>query len=1261
VSWASTTWRGLLLLGVGTLAAGLRADESPPAGPDTPAPSDSAAIFKETIQPLLKARCVRCHGPNEPEGGLDLSRAATLLSGGDSGSVLADTAEASLLWQRVHDGEMPPDRPLDATEQEAIRGWIAAGTPGLAAAAAAGGGHWAFASLQMPSVPRVPAAEDGRPTGTVRTAIDAHLQAALAPRGLTLAADTDRATLARRVAFVITGLPPTPEEVAAFVADPAPDAYERLVDRFLASPHYGEHWGKHWLDAGGYADTNGYFGKESDRAHAWRYRDYVVASINADKPFDRFIREQLAGDELAGVTPGSTVTPEQRELLVASHFLRNGPDGTDDSAPSPEAQRIDRYAALEAAEQIVYTSLLGLTIKCARCHDHKFEPLTQREYYQAQAILYPAFNPERWVKPRDRVLRAATADERVAWEANRTVIESRLAAARAEHRDWVERHRRRGAVMFRDDGTGAGASWTAEPAGAPPARHVAAGLLVEADEESWLATPPVEWIHPEAGGAVQVTFRLVADRATGDAAASDGFGYMLAARGVRGGPTGSDEAGNIYVEGRPTGGPKISRLRQAAAPDNRFESIGSLGRAAYRAGGTYGVRITNLGAGKCRLEHLADYAIDGEPLVLDHADLKPGPFALRRVPGRRLTVADVLVERYQPPPVYREEMLFVDDGTRPVADLWSEAAPGDDPPDLAVLLADAVPNRHCADRRGTRLRIASGMSGSSWLSTRQRFDWTPDVVGRSIQVSFSLVDDAIDLPGSGGRSGPAEQVGYFIGAGNFAGRRAGAPGSLFVAGGPRRPTQAWAGFPGAGPAVPLGAKRLVPGRRYGVRVTNAGGGAYQLVHLVDDVPDGPPLALAAADLPDGGFAFAFGGGSFVVENVIVTAGDLARNDDPEAVAGDQRFAEQAREHRDLVEPLERKLATPPGVEVAAVSDGSSRPPRVFLLRRGLYDDPGEEVTPAGLAVLSDPDNPFRVVPPADDASTGRRLALAEWMLRPGSRPMALVARVRANWIWLHCFGAGLSTTPENLGLSGMEPSHPQLLEFLSAELVRSGWSLKHMLRLVLGSTAFRQSSAPFAAGLAADPANRLLWRFPLQRLDAESIRDAMLAVGGDLNPTVGGPPLTLDGMDGHGAAGEVEPRTTPGLQRRTLYVQRRRSVLPTFLQVFDLPGITATCADRPRSTVALQSLAQLNSGFSRSRAAALADRLIATADDDDARVRLAFVLCIGREPDPADRAAAVAFLGEQRAIHAPATDAPRRAVIDLCQIIFATNAFLYID
>ena len=230
----------------------------------------------------------------------------------------------------------------------------------------------------------------------------------------------------RRLSFDLTGAPPCPEEIAAFLDDPDPDAYARLVDRLLASPRYGERWGKYWLDASGYADSNGYFDADTDRPLAYRYRDYVIRAFNADRPLDQIVREQLAGDELAGERRGPDATPAIIDQLVATHFLRNGQDGTGESDGNPDEVRTDQYAVLEGAIQIIGSSLLGLTFQCAKCHDHKFEPVTQKEYYQLQAILYPAFNLEHWQKPNDRVVIAGHRDERVRWEAHEKAIDARI-------------------------------------------------------------------------------------------------------------------------------------------------------------------------------------------------------------------------------------------------------------------------------------------------------------------------------------------------------------------------------------------------------------------------------------------------------------------------------------------------------------------------------------------------------------------------------------------------------------------------------------------------------------------------------------------------------------------------------------------------------------------------------------------------------------------------------------------------------------------
>jgi len=270
--------------------------------------------------------------------------------------------------------------------------------------------HWAFRPPVRPATPSVRRPQD------VRTAIDRFILAVLEARGLSLSGGADRATLIRRVGFDLTGLPPTPAEIDTFITDRSPDAYEHMVERYLASPHYGERWGKYWLDAAGYADSNGYFNADTDRPLAYKYRDYVIRAFNADKPYARFVQEQLAGDELAGYEPGGDVTPATADLLTATHFLRNAPDGTGESDGNPDEVRTDRLTVLEGTVQITMNCLLGLTIQCTRCHAHKFEPIAHKEYYALQAIFFPAYNPDRWTKPAERIVtvadRAARAEHK---------------------------------------------------------------------------------------------------------------------------------------------------------------------------------------------------------------------------------------------------------------------------------------------------------------------------------------------------------------------------------------------------------------------------------------------------------------------------------------------------------------------------------------------------------------------------------------------------------------------------------------------------------------------------------------------------------------------------------------------------------------------------------------------------------------------------------------------------------------------------------
>jgi len=313
--------------------------------------------------------------------------------------------------------------------------WIAVIATGLAALVAAPQisaaepplkQHWAFQPIRRPALPQL-----RNQIVYITNDIDRFILAKLEAKGLTLNPEAGRTTLIRRVSFDLTGLPPTIAEIDRFLADLSPDAYAKMVDRYLASKHYGERWGKYWLDATGYADSNGYFSADSDRPLAWRYRDYVIDSFNRDKPYDRFVREQLAGDEMVGYVPNGDITPEMVEPLIATHFLRNAPDGSGESDGNPDEVRTDRFTVLEGNVQNMMNSLLGVTIQCARCHDHKFEPVTQEEYYGIQAILFPVYNPERWSKPNERIVTVGTRAERAGWQRKNDLVDRQVKALRA--------------------------------------------------------------------------------------------------------------------------------------------------------------------------------------------------------------------------------------------------------------------------------------------------------------------------------------------------------------------------------------------------------------------------------------------------------------------------------------------------------------------------------------------------------------------------------------------------------------------------------------------------------------------------------------------------------------------------------------------------------------------------------------------------------------------------------------------------------------
>ncbi|MBL8849463.1 MAG: DUF1553 domain-containing protein [Planctomycetaceae bacterium] len=796
------------------------------AGAPLPATAAVRTVTEQDAVPILLLRCTACHGLRKQEGGLDLRNRTALLRGGKSGpAVIPGKPDEIPRVQRIGAEEMPPRRhlvaasvkPMEANELQVLVDWIAAGLPESPTGPDIADGEpdplvsdedrqwWSFRPPARVTPPVATMTPEQREH--IRTPVDAFIQTKLHEHGLALSPQADRTILIRRLTFDLLGLPPAPEDVAAFVDDPAPDAYERLVERVLASPHYGERWARHWLDVAGYADSEGSQNEDRVRPNMWRYRDYVVRAFNSDKPYDRFLHEQLAGDELADYAHAESITDDVYDNLVATGFLRTAPDRTFANITNFVPDRLELIAD---EIQIFSSSVLGLTMHCARCHTHKFDPLPQRDYYRLAALLKDSLDEHDWLGPEQRVLTHVTSTERQAWLDSQQRIDASIAPLKEQ-------------------------------------------LAATTDDES-------------------------------------------------------------------------------------------------------------------------KKKLDAE-------------------------IAEIEKER-RPEPTIRA--------------LWSRGAPS--------------------------------------------------------------------------------------------------------------PT--------------------------------------------------------------------------------------------------------------------------------------------FVLKRGNYLTPGAEVGPGVPSVLTDGRTPLPIAPPwSGAATTGRRLALARW-LTTADHP--LTARVLVNRVWKHHFGTGIVTTLGNFGKTGAAPTHPELLDWLATEFVRSGWSIKELHRLLVNSATYRQSSLVTEQLTAADPDNRWLSRMPLRRVEAESLRDSLLSVAGCLDDVQFGPPADVDVR----ADGLVTAQATGGNGRRSIYVLHRRTKMPTILENFDSPQMGPNCIERGESIVAPQALHLLNNAIVKELAGQFAARVeLDVGADRGAQIVRIHQLAFGTTPTADEVSAARHSLDRlEQAWRAAAGDAEltseeaaRRALGNYCHAIVNSAGFVYVD
>lgn len=988
----------------------------------TPRLIGQAPDFDREIAPILATRCLDCHQGEKPKGKLRLATAEQVRQGGKAGpAMIPGKPLESPLFMRVHDNEMPPKKPLPEAEKKLLERWIASGAKWgespinpfrFTTGERAGYDWW---SLKKPS-PVEPPALAGQ-VGQSGNPIDAFVMAGLAKAGLRPSPEAGKRAMLRRLSVDLIGLPPTPGELAAFEADKAAGAYERQVERLLASPHHGERWARHWLDVARYGETDG-FERNFRRANAWHYRDWLVSALNADMPYDRFARLQMAGDVLE---------PDNPDAVKASGFLVAGVYNT--VLGNEQMRQVNRQDELEDLVGAVGQTFLGLTINCARCHDHKFDPITQEDYYRVASALSGVNHGERELPPAPGL------------EAEIQTLAKRVTGLEGEIR---------GMEL--------------------PVRQALAEEHARLNGRKLMTGP----VPPTPMAAWDLR------------------------RGL------DDLAGKMKLEikGSVKLGPEGARLTEGG-----YLRSAPLGKAIREKTLEAWVRV-------------------------EQPDQQGGAVLGLMTP----------------------EGAFFD----------------------AIVYAELEKNRW--------------MAGSDFFKRTKSFQSPDQASPRPEAVTHVAITYTTD--------------------GTITGYRDGAPYG--------QPYQSAGLFPfEAGKTVALLGCRLEP----------AGGnkmftGTIIQARLYD-------RALSAGEV----LVSSRQGGYWPSLPEVI-----ARLTPPDR----ERHARLTGQLTESSGKLTALRATNRGRVYATVAGGGAV---VRVLARGDLAAPGKVVGAGGVRAAGAPED-FGLAPDAPAAD--RRRKLAEWVSHPDN---PLFARVMVNRLWLHHFGAGLIETPSDLGFSGGKASHPELLDWLAGEFVRRKLSLKAMHRLMVGSAAYRQESAPRADCLAKDADNRLFWRARPRRLDGEVLRDAMLQSAGMLNTQAGGPGVSdykmIDSGNGTAYYEPLDP-VGPEFNRRSLYRFTPRGGEQALLDLFDCPDCAAAAPRRNPTTTPLQALALWNGGFSLRMAESLAKRAEAEASDPGQRITRVYQASLERDPTAEERQAALELAG-------------RHGLRAVCRALFNSNEFLTVE
>jgi hypothetical protein len=1037
---------------------------------------EDLSFFESRIRPLLSENCYKCHAQDSKKikGGLLLDRKAGWVRGGDSGEVIVPGKpdESLLIMMVERDPEleaMPPKRALKPEQVADLREWIKRGAPDPRTEAIGKNAletefnleeRKAWWSLQPVAKVAVPAVKSKEwPSNE----IDRFVLAELEERKWDPAPRASKVHLLRRVSVALTGLAPTEQELMEFLADDSANAYEKVVDRLLASPHFGERWARHWMDVVRFGETKA-FEADYTMPYVDRYRDYLIRAFNDDVPFDQFVMEALAGDRLP--EPRLNRKTGDNESVAGPGFLY-----LTDGQHGPPDIHSDEARVFDSMIKVTGVAFQGLTLACARCHDHKFDAITDEDYYSFYGML--------------RSSRLHYAN--LAPPARKKEVSGRLKKAKSQLMSLVF-----GAVE-------------AESAQLPKVLGVLQSLDQSGAHQERLKVLRAPLKKGEKQEERLAEFRKASAGELSELARKAGVDGVLAIKWFD------------WMHAKEVA-PELAVLKGVLAGD-KVDELKSRASRVEAVSGKFEFGLNEKSLGEWIATGPGFQGVDADGFL----PAMNGDQVLRAAVGTGASTG-MLSSRLDG--VLRSPDFVLDGGT---VDLWVRGR------HAAVKLV--VRNYELAGKGPTTGRLRVAVNSARW----KKISFATNLwKGEPAYLEIQHQGTGMVCMGRNGRPpAPAEDAWVAVAAGK----------------------------------LPQWGTVWLPALE-GDRVT-----------MVSKVIGGLAALGRTGDL-DPAQREVFGA---LLQSGLVQP-DLERH-------GEIRG--KLDEFRRIAGEL------PPPVYVRSMVDGVSTDQPIYVRgdHKNVSADPNPRHFLDGLGGAR-----------LTDTGSGR-LAWAQHVASPEN---PLTARVRVNRIWSRLFGRGLHPFVDNFGKMGGEPTHPKLLDYLARDFVESGWSTKTMVRKLVLSSTFQTSSTPGPGMAVADPRNEYLQHMPVTRMDAESIRDHILACSGELKREMYGPSIPVNVDDQPNSRAKPKSGPVDGNGRRSIYLETRRNYLSSFLRVFDMPNATEPTGQRNVTNVPAQSLALLNDRFVHEQATAWAKRIMGRKGTTDDRLKMLHEQAFGRSATAAE-------------------------------------------